>query len=174
MKSLVFAIALAACGGGGQSPTDAGSDDDGPAPGVCGANGTGTISGPIGGVEVTPIVRAFQLEVPGEGTAIVIDEGAGACGELADSDRLVLLFCEPPTVGEQTVVDEQTFACPSSNTASLVETADGGDFAEATGGTISVDSADGACTRGSFSIDYTPNVGEPERLTGTFAAVVCP
>jgi len=174
MKPSLFVIALAACGGGGQSPTDTLSGDDGLGTLMCGASGDGTISGPIGGAEVSPIARVFQVEVGTEGTAIVIDEGAGACGEIVDSDRLVLLFCDPPTASNQTVVDEQAFACPGSNAASLIETADGGDFAEATGGSITIDSADGACTIGSFAIDYTPNVGSPQRLTGTFAAVVCP
>ncbi len=170
-------FALAACEHG-QSPTDAGPGDSRPltdgAKATCGPNGSGTTSGTIGGVQISPVLRAHQFAVGTEGFALVLDEELTVCGQAGTTgDHLVLLFCEPPTVGSFTVVQEQAFACPGSNVAALIENNGGTDFAEATAGSITISEA-GGCTTGTFSIDFTPNTGSPGTLTGSFDAIVCP
>jgi hypothetical protein len=182
LRIALLVLALAACGGGGQSPTDGANPNDGrnptgdgPLPGSCGTDGSGTVSGTIGGVEVAPVLRANQITVGGAGTGIILDEVGGQCGMAGETgEHLVLIFCEPPTVGTHTVGTEQQFMCPGTLAAGLIEQDGGGDFAEATGGSITITSADGSCTTGTFSVDLTPDVGSPGTLTGSFAAVVCP
>jgi hypothetical protein len=67
------------------------------------------------------------------------------------------------------VVGEQAFACPGTNSFGLVEQNGSTDFAESTGGTITVTDVSGGCTTGTFSINYMN-----EQLTGSFDAYVCP
>ena len=170
LRTLVL-IALVGCGGGegGGSPDVPGSD--------CGTEGNGTVTGSVGGAQITPVVRANQVTVPGAGVAIVLDEVGGACGVPGDTgEHLVLIFCAAPAVGSHSVVSEQQFMCPGAGASSIVEQNGGMDFAEATGGSIEIASADGSCTTGSYSINYIPagGGGASEQLTGTFSAIVCP
>ncbi len=177
MKHLVLCMAIGC--GHGQSPTDAMPDQDGAilvdgSQGACGTNGVGSVTGAIGGVEISPVMRANQVAIGTEGIAIVLDEVAGQCGVPGETgEHLVLLFCDVG-VGLHSIADEQTFACPGSNSAALIEQNGGTDFAEATEGSVTIEIADGECTTGTFTIDLTPDVGSPGTLTGSFAAVVCP
>jgi hypothetical protein len=172
MRILLALGLLVGCGGG-----EGGGVADVPGGGDCGTDGSGSVTGTVGGASIMPVVRANQVTIGGAGVAIVLDEIAGSCGMPGNTgEHLVLLFCSAPTAGTHTVVSEQQFMCPGTNAGSLVEQNGGMDFAEPTGGSITVDSADGSCTAGSFSINYIPagGGGASEQLTGTFNAVVCP
>jgi hypothetical protein len=174
---VILSVWLLACGDdGGTSTPDASPSSDAsidapPGARRCGDAGTGSTTGTIMGVEITPVVRTTQITVSGEGVAIVLDEVGGAtCGELPTTgEHLALLFCATPTVGMHTVVDEQAFMCPGAGTFGLIEQNGSTDFAESTGGSITITSADAECVAGTFSINFMN-----EQLTGTFDAFVCP
>ena len=178
MKHLLVLCMVAGCGHG-ESPTDATPTPselltiaDG-SQGVCGTTGEGSVTGSVGGVEISPVLRASHVTIPGQGIAIVLDETAGACGVAGETgEHLVLLLCDAE-IGLHSIANEQAFACPGSNSAALIEQNGGTDFATATEGSVTIDISD-ECTTGSFTIDMTPDVGEPGTLTGSFAAVVCP
>jgi hypothetical protein len=157
-------IALVGCGGGeGDGSPDVGGGD-------CGTEGNGTVTGSVSGAQITPVVRANQVALPGAGVVIVLDEIAGACGMPGNTgEHLVLLFCAAPAPGTIAVVGEQQFSCPGLNASSIVEQNGGMDLAEATGGSVQITSTDGMCTSGSYTLDYGA-----EQLTGTFNAIVCP
>lgn len=182
MKRFTWLLVLAAgaCGDDGPANIDAGTDApridapidaaiDAPAARRCGANGTGTVTGTVMGAAITPVVRAYQVTTAGQGTAIVIDEVGAGCTPSTTGEHLALLLCAVPTVRTYPVVGEQAFACPSNNSFGLVEQNAGSDFAESTGGTMSVTDVSGGCTTGTFTINYLN-----EQLTGTFDAFVCP
>ena len=164
----MLVIALVGCGGGegGGSPDVAG--------GECGSEGNGTVAGSVSGAQITPVVRANQVALPGAGVAIVLDEISGSCGMPGTTgEHLVLLFCAAPAPGTIAVVGEQQFSCPGLDAASIVEQNGGMDLAEATGGSVQITATDGTCTSGSYTLDFAAPGGS-EQLTGTFNAIVCP
>lgn len=170
---VLASMGILGCGG-----DDGGADAaiDAPAAG-CGATGTGTVTGSVGGATISPVVRASQVTVAGAGVGIILDEVAGACGSpAATGEHLVLGFCDAPTVRTYTVVGEQAFGCPGADAFGLVEQNGGSDFAESLSGTITIASTAGTCVSGSFDISFMPasGPGTPESLSGTFSAVVCP
>ena len=169
------AVWLLACGGDdGAGGVDAATDA---VAGACGAAGTGTVTGSVGGATISPVVRAGQVTITGEGVAIVIDEVAGACGVPgATGEHLVLGFCGAPTVRTYTVVGEQAFGCPGTDVFGLVEQNGGNDFAESLSGTVAIASIEGTCVSGTFDISFMPGSGPgtPESLSGSFSAVICP
>ena len=175
----VLVLVLAACEHG-QSPTDAvnpggdGRDDGGPS-GVCAINGSAQITGTVGGVQINPVMRAHQFLLGGEGTVIVFDEDVAACGQPGQTgEHLIVAFCDPPAVGTFVIGAGDSFSCPGSTQAALIESTANGDLALSTGGTITITQTDGACTSGTFSIDLVPNAGGATgTLTGSFDAVVC-
>lgn len=178
---LVLASSLApACGGGsGGGLTDARTPDaasDAAPPGSCGAAGNGVVTGTVGGASVAPVVRASQVTIAGAGVAIVLDETAGACGQfVATGEHLVLGFCDRPTARTYSVVGEQQFVCPGSDSFGLVERANT-DFAESTTGLINVTSVTPTCVSGTFNITLraASSPGSLETLNGSFNAVICP
>lgn len=174
---IVGAMVLAggACGGDGGEAPDAASADA-LQPGACGTAGSGTVNGMIGGVAVSPVVRAAQVTIPGSGVAIILDEVAGACGQPATTgEHLVLGFCAAPTAMTYPAVGEQQFDCPGANAFGLVEQNGTSDFAESLSGTITIISATSTCVTGTFDISLQPaGAGAPASLTGAFSAVVCP
>ena len=180
MSARAFVIGLVcACGGVGSNPGDGAGVDASidSAPGSCGAAGNGVVNGTVGGASVTPVMRAFQVTFPGEGVAIVIDETGGTCGTPSTSgEQLVLAFCDAPSARAYTVVGEQQFACPGADAGALIEQDGGSDFGEATGGSITIDSATPTCVSGTFAIDMraASGSGANEPISGSFNAVVCP
>ncbi|MBA3454710.1 MAG: hypothetical protein H0T42_16605 [Deltaproteobacteria bacterium] len=146
MRWLITITLLAACG------------DDGVDPDSC--QPAGTSEGPW--------VRAAQISV-GTMHALVFDEVAGACGEVATTgERLVLLMCEPPEEKNYRVVPEQSFRCPGNEVLALVERDGGTDEAKAISGTLEIESVTG-CVRGSYSVTL-PTL---DMLEASFDAVVC-
>lgn len=181
----VLVFGFAACGddGGSGSGRDAAVDSprqldaaidapgDAPPPGVCGASGNATVNGMVMGVTIAPVVRAYEVSAGNQGTAIVLDEVAGSCGQLPTSgEHLALLFCAPPPAGTYPVVGEQAFMCPSNNAFGLVEQNGSMDYAESVGGTITITGRSSTCVSGMFSINYM----NAEQLSGSFNAVICP
>jgi hypothetical protein len=137
---------------------------------VCGDDGAGTATGSVQGVSVTPVVRVNKVSLAGV-TGIVLDEVPGACGEPATSgEHLILLVCGEPEPGTYPIVDEQTFACPGTNAAVLVEEGGGADVAAATGGWLQITGTVG-CTTGSYSAEFG---GGTSTIGGSFAAISCP
>lgn len=138
----------------------------------CGSAGTATVegmvTGPFGDVALVPM-RAFQYTLPGQGTMVMLANFGAGCEGWANGERLTLMTCEPPAVGTYPVVDQQAYACGSSNALGVVEEGLGADLAVSTGGSITITDDRDGCTTGTFAIDYGT-----ERLTGSFDAYVCP
>jgi hypothetical protein len=157
-------VLLAACAGGdGDAPPA-----DGP-PSNCGTNGSGSVSGTVQGVQVSPVARA-NVVIAGGLAGIVLDEEAGACGAPSSTgEHLILIFCQLPQAGVTDVVGEQAFDCPGIDGAGLIEQNGATDFAEATGGTITTTARTASCITGTFSLDF-----DTEQMTGAFDAVICP
>jgi hypothetical protein len=158
-------VLFAACAGGdGDSPPT-----DAPPASNCGANGAGSVSGTVLGVQVSPIARA-NVVIAGGLAGIVLDEEAGACGAPSSTgEHLVLIFCQLPQAGVTDVVGEQAFACPGIDGAGLIEQNGATDLAEATGGTITTTNRTASCITGTFSLDFGA-----EQMTGSFDALICP
>lgn len=161
---LVMAVLVAACGDdGGSTPADSNSQP------MCGANGTGTANGTVMGIQVSPVVRANYV-VAGGAAAVVLDEGPGQCGVPNNAgEHLVLLWCAPPTPGTSTIVAEQDWGCPGPDSAGLIEQNGGTDFAEATGGSLTVNTIDSMCVTGSYTVMFGGDT-----MMGSFDATVCP
>ncbi len=138
---------------------------------TCAAPGEATVTGSVMGVEVAPVMRAFQSELFTGVFGIVMDEQLGAaCDSVSTAgEHLALLFCAEPVEGTHNVVGDTSFDCPNDNVFGLLERGGGMDVARATTGTVTVTGTSGGCAIGSFSIDFGG-----ESLTGTFNAVVCP
>ncbi|MBA3392263.1 MAG: hypothetical protein H0T89_06445 [Deltaproteobacteria bacterium] len=185
MRELLLSgiLVVTACGedgGGGGGGADAAVDTVDAPPGTCGitGTGTGTVTGTVDGREVSPVMRAFQLAVPGQGVGIVLDETAGAaCGSpAATGERMILGFCAAPTMRTYAVVGEQAFQCPGMNAFGLMETDGGQDWGESSGGSITIASVTADCVTGTFDVNLIPRngPGTPVPVTGQFAAVICP
>jgi len=146
--------------------------DDGYDPNSCKPDGVADVEGMVKNEPIGPFVRAQQVatnQPSGPDHAIVLDEVAGACGELATTGKhLVFLFCAPPVAVPYTIASEQNFHCPTNDVLALIEKDGGADFATATSGQLTIDHA-GGCLDGT----YTATFGVDD-LTGTFDAVVCP
>jgi hypothetical protein len=143
---------------------------------TCEITGNAIVTGMIGDVEITPVVRAQQVTRPGLGVVLVLDEADGACGEVSSvGEHLVLAFCEAPTPGTHNVV-RTGFTCPSSDAFVLVERNGGADYAGGVAGTVTISSTSDGCVTGSF--DATMRLIEgamtDHPISGSFAAVVCP
>ena len=156
----MLAVTLGACG------------DDGHDPDACLPDGKADADGMVKNQPLGPFVRAHQVAMnqpAGPSHAIVLDEVAGGCGEVAPTGkRLVFLFCQEPINVPYTIASEQTFRCPTNDVLAIVETAGGTDFAIATSGTVDILHAPGGCLDGV----YTATFGIDE-VTGTFDALVC-
>lgn len=157
---LALSLALAACG------------DDGYDPESCKPDGVADVEGIVKNEPIGPFVRAQQLvtnQPTGPGYAVVLDEVAGACGELAPTGKhLVFLFCAPPVAAIYAIGSEQTFRCPTNDVLALIEKDGGADFATATTGTLTIMHAEGSC----LDATYTATFGIDD-LTGAFDAIVC-
>jgi len=158
---IVIAIALGACG------------DDGYDPNSCKPDGFADTAGMVKNESLGPFVRAQQIptnQATGPGYAIVLDEVAGACGELAPTGKhLVFLFCEPPVSAIYAIASEQNFRCPTNDVLALVEKDGATDFATATSGTLTILHAEGSCLDATYSASFGV-----DEVTGVFDAVVCP
>ncbi len=181
---LLLVLASAACGDNLEPAIDAGpradADRDASNGGIdaaidapmttrrCGAMGSGTVTGTVNGVTITPVVRAVQVTIPGQGVAIVLDEAGTGCTTSTTGEHLALLMCAAPTVRTIPVVNEQAFNCPGTNAFGLIEQGTT-DIGESTGGTIVVTDISDGCSTGTFTINYMN-----EQLTGSFDAYVCP
>jgi hypothetical protein len=162
MKSVVavLAVTLGACG------------DDGYDPNACLPDGKAEADGVVKAQALGPFVRAHQVAInqpTGPSHAIVLDEVAGACGEVGQTGkRLVFSFCQEPINVPYTVGSEQTFHCPTNDVLAIVETAGGTDFAIATSGTIDIIHSPGGCIDGVFDVTFGV-----DQVTGAFDAFVC-
>lgn len=149
-----------------------GCGDDGYDPRSCQPDGFADVDGMVKNEPIGPFVRAHEVRTSqpsGPGYAIVLDEVAGACGEVAPTGKhLVFLFCSPPAALGYTIASEQTFRCPTNDVLALIEKDGGADVATGTSGALTIAHA-GGCLDGT----YTATFGVDE-LTGTFDAVVCP
>lgn len=154
-------IALVACG------------DDGYDPNSCKPDGFADVEGMVKNEPLGPFVRAQQVptnQPTGPGYAIVLDEVAGACGELSTTGKhLVFLFCAPPVAAIYAIGSEQNFRCPTNAVLALIENNGATDFATATGGTLTILHAEGSC----LDATYTATFGVDD-VTGVFDARVCP
>jgi hypothetical protein len=122
----------------------------------------------VQGEALGPWVRAAQFPV-GTMHALVFDEVAGACGEVAPTGKhLVLLMCEPPEEKNYRIVAERAFQCPGNEVHAVIERDGGTDIAGSLDGTLRIDSAIG-CVRGS----YTITLDTIDDIEGSFDAVVC-
>src|SRR4051812_41096824 len=113
MKSaaVVLAITLAACG------------DDGYDPNACVPDGIADVDGTVMNESLGPFVRAQHVTMAGPGPthAIVLDEVAGGCGEVAPTGKhLVLLFCQAPVALHYTIGSQQNFHCPTNDVLALI------------------------------------------------------
>jgi len=148
--------ALGACG------------DDGLDPDSCQPDGFSDGLATLQGEQLGPWVRAAQFPV-GTLHALVFDEVAGACGEVAPTGKhLVLLMCEPPEPRNYRIVAERQFRCPGNEVFAVVERDGGADVAKATDGTLVIEEAAG-CVRGSYALI----LNTLDELEGSFDAVVC-
>lgn len=157
---LALGTLLGACGDDGYDPTS------------CQPDGFAEAEGMVKNESLGPFVRAQQIptnQPTGPGYAIVLDEVAGACGELSPTGKhLVFLFCAPPVAAIYNLASEQTFRCPTNDVLALVEKNGATDFATATSGTLTILHAEGSC----LDATYTATFGIDE-VTGAFDAVVC-
>jgi hypothetical protein len=146
------------------------ANDDGSGA-TCSAPGTATVTGSVMGVEVAPVMRAYQSELFTGVFGIVMDEELGAaCDSVSTTgEHLALLFCALPEEKTYNVVGDTSFDCPNDNVFGILERGGGMDVAKATSGTATVTGASAGCAIGTFSIDFGG-----ESLSGTFNAVVCP
>lgn len=164
---LLIALGAAACNGAGAG-ADGGAESDAD-PGGCLPDGSGVVNGSVLGAAIAPVVRAFQLTTA-LGVVIAVDEQPGDCGTVSSTgEHLALLFCVAPTPGIRALVDEQTFTCPGSDAAAVVEQNGATDLAEATGGTVTISAVSDDCVSGSFSASFADEI-----LAGSFDAVICP
>ena len=155
--AVVLALALAACG------------DDGYDPNSCTPDGVADVDGMVANEPIGPFVRAQQVAT-GSMTAIVLDEVAGACGEVAPTGKhLVFLFCDPPVAKTYTITSEQAFHCPTSDVLALIEKDGGTDFATATSGELTLEHEGTACADGTYTAMFGVDM-----LEGMLDAVVCP
>ena len=146
MRWLVAIALLAACG------------DDGSDPDSCLPDGTSD----------GPWLRAAQVRV-NTMHALVLDEVAGTCGEIAPTgERLVLLMCDPPEDKNYRTVTQQMFRCPSTEVLAIVERDGGIDVAKSISGALQIESVAG-CVRGSYSI----MLSNLEQIDASFDAIVC-
>lgn len=138
---------------------------------TCSAPGDATVTGTVMGVEVAPVMRAYQSELFTGVFGIVMDEELGAaCDSVSTTgEHLALLFCAEPAEGTYAVVGDTSFDCPNENVFGLLERGGGMDVAKATTGSVTVTGTSGGCAIGTFSIQFGA-----ESLSGTFNAVVCP
>jgi len=145
--------------------------DDGYDPQACLPAGNADVEGMVKNEPIGPFVRAQITQTgaqSGPKYAIVLDEIAGSCGDVAPTGKhLVLLFCEMPINVPYTVASQLTFQCPTNDVLAIVEKNGGEDFAVATSGTVDL-FHQGECMDGSYEIDFGI-----DRLTGAFDAQVC-
>lgn len=157
---LALGAALGACGDDGYDPTS------------CTPDGFADVEGMVKSEPLGPFVRAQQIatnQPTGAAYAIVLDEVAGACGELSPTGKhLAFLFCAPPVAAIYAIASEQNFHCPTNDVLALVEKDGGADFATATAGTLTILHAEGSC----LDATYTATFGVDD-VTGAFDAVVC-
>ncbi len=157
---VAVSLALGACG------------DDGYDANSCKPEGFADAEGMVKNESIGPFVRAQQVmtnQPTGPGYAVVLDEVAGACGELSPTGKhLVFLFCAPPVAAIYAIGSEQTFHCPTNDVLALIEKNGATDFATATAGTLSILHAEGSC----LDATYTATFGIDD-VTGEFDAVVC-
>ncbi len=154
---------------GGQQQVDSGAA-------VCGGDELGSVSGTVAGEMVDPIAAAWSRPHPtfGYATLIVLDEDATAsCGAsgTGTGERLSLIFCDVPDVGEYEIVTPEAFpedSCPGDSIASaIVEDEGGSDLDTAESGTVTIE-ATGACRSGTFSVTFATGT-----LSGDFAVPIC-
>ena len=147
---------LAACG------------DDSLDPNSCRPDGFSDGLATLQGEQLGPWVRAAQFPV-GTMQALVFDEVAGACGEVAPTGKhLVVLMCDPPEPKNYRFVAERLFRCPGNEVFAVVERDGGTDVAKSIDGTLVIDGAEG-CVRGTYSIVLS----SLDQVEGSFDAVVC-
>jgi hypothetical protein len=143
--------------------------DDGGGAAECQPGGSGTVSGSVMGETIDPVMWAGVIGLGG-GTIINLDEDPGAsCSEPGQTGQhLVLGFCAPPAPGTYPIVAPAAWMCPTENAFALIEHMGGSDFADGTGGTITIDAVSDDCVTGSYTAEFAG-----ETLSGSFAAAVC-
>jgi len=153
---LALGVLLAACG------------DDGLDPDSCQADGFSDAVSTLNGEQLGPWVRAAQFPV-GTQHALVFDEVAGACGEVAPTGKhLVILTCDPLEEKNYRFVAERAYRCPGNEAFAVIERDGAIDVAKSLDGTLRIDTAEG-CVRGS----YTITMSSLDEIDGSFDAVVC-
>lgn len=186
-NALTITVLLLALGCGGDDGDGAGSSDAGPdidaaaeAPDAsgalaCGETGAGTVDGTVAGETVAPVMFAwYDLVSEADALhALVIDEIDTTCGTAPDgANRIIFNLCAPIEAGVYDVVASADYpegACPGDRVVKALWKEGFGDLAVATGGSLTIDEAEG-CVTGEFTAIF-PN---DESASGSFAALFCP